>query len=91
MKKLFSKVISLEQFWFLEGQKIHEAIGLAQETLQSIKTKQLPTVVIKLDLLETYGIVVFSLRLLLIHIGFNLSMANWIMSCISYIYYVLHI
>jgi hypothetical protein len=40
LKSLLSKSISQEQFGFLEGRQIHEAIGVAQETLHSMKTKK---------------------------------------------------
>jgi len=49
LKKLLSKVISPEQFGFLEGQQIQEAIGSAQG-LYYIKTKHVSAMMIKLDL-----------------------------------------
>jgi hypothetical protein len=39
LKKLLSKVISPEQFGFLEGRKIHEVVGCTQEGLHTIKLK----------------------------------------------------
>jgi hypothetical protein len=38
IKSILSKLVSQEQFDFLEGRKIHEAIGVAQEALHNIKT-----------------------------------------------------
>jgi hypothetical protein len=38
LKVALSKCISQEQFIFLEGRKIHEAIGVAQEDLHTMKT-----------------------------------------------------
>ena len=49
-----SEHISKEQFGFLEGRQIHEAIGVAQEGLHSIKTKHIQGVVIKIDLSKAY-------------------------------------
>ena len=40
LKAILSKHIFCEQFGFLEGRKIHEAIGVAQEGLDNIKTKK---------------------------------------------------
>jgi hypothetical protein len=50
LKFTLSKNISSEKFGFLEGRKIHEAIGVAQEGLHSIKSKKLKWVVVKIDL-----------------------------------------
>lgn len=40
-KKILSANISDEQFGFIEGRQIHEAIGVAQEGIHSMKTKNL--------------------------------------------------
>lgn len=83
LKKVVSKVISAEQFGFLEGRYIHEAIGSAQEVLHSIWQRQLPAVVMKQDLSKAFGQCNWLyLRLLLIHIGFDVQVVNWIMSCV---------
>jgi hypothetical protein len=37
IKAILSKFVSQEKFGFLEGRQIHEAIGVAQEALHSIK------------------------------------------------------
>ena len=51
LKKLLLRTISYDEVsGFLEGKKIHESIGSAQEALHFIKTKHLPVVVFKLDL-----------------------------------------
>jgi hypothetical protein len=47
LKRVLSDKISLEQFGFLEGRHIHEAIGVAQESLHSIKTRKLKSAVLK--------------------------------------------
>ena len=39
-RKVLSKIISKEQFGFLEDRQIHEAIGVAQEGLHSAKIKK---------------------------------------------------
>ena len=48
LKKVLSKIISKEQFKFLEDRQIHEAIGVAQEGLHSAKTKKAKGAVLKL-------------------------------------------
>jgi hypothetical protein len=74
----------MEQFGFLEGRQIHEAIGVAQEALHSIKNQKLKGAVLKIDLSKAYDIVSWLyLRMILTHLGFELPFINWIMSCIS--------
>lgn len=51
---ILSKVISEEQFGFLEGRQKFNAIGIAQEALHSIKKKILPLFAIMLDLSMAY-------------------------------------
>jgi hypothetical protein len=38
LKTILSEKISKEQFGFLEGRQIHEAIGVAQEVMHSVKS-----------------------------------------------------
>jgi hypothetical protein len=84
LKPFLSKTISQEQFGFLEGRQIHEAIGVAQETLHSMKTRKTKGVVVKIDLSKAYDRVSWLyIRMLLTHLGFELPFINWIMSCIS--------
>jgi len=46
--------MSKEQFDFLDGRHIHEAIGVAQETIHSIKQKKSKGEVVKIDLLKAF-------------------------------------
>jgi len=84
LKKNLSNNISAEQFGFLEGRQIHEAIGVAQEGLHSLKTKKLKGAVLKIDLSKAYDKVSWLfLRLLLTHLGFGIDFIRWVMSCIT--------
>jgi hypothetical protein len=84
LKRILSDKISLEQFGFLEGRQIHEAIGVAQEALHSIKTRKLKSVVLKIDLSKAYDRVSWLyIRLLLTHLGFTVPFIRWIMCCIT--------
>jgi hypothetical protein len=84
LKIVLSDKISLEQFGILEGRQIHEAIGVAQEALHSIKTRKLKSVVLKIDLSKAYDKVSWLyLRLLLTHLGFTVPFIKWIMCCIT--------
>jgi hypothetical protein len=84
LKDLLSEKVSKEQFGFLEGRKIHEAIGVAQEGLHSIKTKKAKGVILKIDLSKAYDRVSWLyIRLILTHLGFDVPFINWIMGCIS--------
>jgi hypothetical protein len=58
LKRVLSKQISSEQFGFLEGRKIHEAVGIAQEGLHSIKVRNQRSMVIKVDLSKAYDRVI---------------------------------
>jgi hypothetical protein len=89
LKVFLSKSISQEQFGFLEGRQIHEAIGVAQEALHSIKTQKLKGAVLKIDLSKYFDIVSWLyLRILLTHLGFELAFTNWIISYISTVSFV---
>ena len=84
LKPFLSTHISPEQFGFLSGRQIHEAVGVAQESLHSLKRSGRKGVIVKLDLSKAYDR--FSwlyLRLLLTHLGFRFDFVRWIMSCVS--------
>ena len=86
---MLSKFISCEQFGFMEGRQIHEAIGVSHEGLHSLKTKKLKGVVIKIELSKAYDRVCWLyLRMLLTHLGFEIDFIWWIMACISSISFV---
>eukprot|EP00253_Pinus_taeda_P036198 PITA_36198 len=81
---ILSRNISMEQFGFLEGRQIHEAIGVAQEVIHSVKQKRKKGVILKIDLSKAYDQISWLyLRLLLTHLGFNYSFISWIMGCIT--------
>eukprot|EP00253_Pinus_taeda_P030540 PITA_30540 len=87
---ILSKNISMEQFGFLEGRQIHEAIGVAQEVIRSIKQKKKKGSILKIDLSKAYDRINWLyLRLLLTHLGFNYSFISWIMGCISNVSFAL--
>lgn len=89
IKEILSRKISREKFGFLEGRQIHEAIGIAQEGLHSLKTKTLKGVVIKLDLLKAYDRVNWLyIRMLLTHLGLSYGFIRWVMSCLTTISFV---
>jgi hypothetical protein len=71
LKDLLSEKVSKEQFGFLEGRKIHEAIGVAQEGLHNVKIKKAKGVILKIDLSKAYDRVSWLyIRLILTHLGF---------------------
>ena len=72
LKKVISKLISNEQFGFLENRQIHEAIAVAQEGMHSAKIKKSKGAILKIDLSKDFDRVSWLyLRLLLTHLGFN--------------------
>lgn len=89
LKPILSKCISSEQFGFLDGRQIHEAIGVAQETIHSIRQTNKKGAVIKIDLSKAYDRISWTyLRMLLTHLGFKLDFINWIMGCITSVNFV---
>jgi hypothetical protein len=54
IKGVLSEMISKEKFGFLEGRQIHEAIGVAQERLHSIKSRKEKGMFLKIDLSKSY-------------------------------------
>eukprot|EP00253_Pinus_taeda_P010417 PITA_10417 len=79
-----SKNISSEQFGFLDGRQIHEAIGVAQEVIHSVRQKKKKGAVLKIDLSKAFDRVSWLyLRMMLTHLGFNYTFTSWIMGCIS--------
>jgi hypothetical protein len=84
LNPLPSNYISQEQFDFLKGHLIHEAIGVAQEGLHTIKTKKKDVSVFKIDLSKDFDIVSWLfLILLLLHIVLNIQYVNWIMAGVT--------
>jgi hypothetical protein len=58
-------------------------MGVAQEGLHSIKAKKIPSMVINIDQSKAYGVNWLFLRLILIHIGLNISFINWTGHCLT--------
>jgi hypothetical protein len=84
LRPILSRTLSEEQFGFLKGRQIIDAIGTAQECLHSIKEKKIQALILKIDLQKAYDCLSWDyLRLVLLQCGFGLSMTNWIMGCIS--------
>eukprot|EP00253_Pinus_taeda_P036400 PITA_36400 len=84
LKPVLSRNISSEQFSFLDGRQIHEAIGVAQETIHSLRQSIKKGAVIKIDLSKAYDRISWTyLRMLLTHLGFKLEFINWVMGCVS--------
>jgi hypothetical protein len=54
IKNSLSISISKENFGFLDGRQIIDAIGIVQEYLHRIKVKNIKEMVLKLDLIKAY-------------------------------------
>jgi len=86
---MLAQYISQEQFGFLPERQIIDAIGIAQESLHTIKAKKLQTLVLKLDLSKAYDRVNWDmLRMILCQIGMPFGVMKWIMACVSSTNYV---
>jgi len=76
--------ITSEQFGFLKDRLITDAIGLVQESIHSAKTYKRAGLFLKLDLKKAYDRVSWSyLRLVLIQIGLDWRVVQWIMGCVT--------
>jgi hypothetical protein len=85
LKDILSRHISSEQFGFLKGRHIHEAIRVSQEGLHSLKSKKHKGMVIKIDLSKAFdGVNWLYIRMLLIHIGFGVAFTNCFMAYLVY-------
>ena len=84
LKPFLDQGISYEQFGFLKDRQIYEPIGIVQEVLHSIKTKNICAFILKLDLTKDFDRVDWTfVRFILIQIGVPLLTVNWIMGCIT--------
>ena len=54
LKPILSKGISMEYFTFLKNRQIQEPIGITQEFLHTLKTKNIEARVLKLDLIKAF-------------------------------------
>jgi hypothetical protein len=89
IKATLSEKISPEQFGFLEGRQIHEAIGVSQEVMHSLRSTKSRGEILKIDLSKSFDKVSWLyLRMLLTHLGFEVPFINWIMCCITSVSFV---
>ena len=84
LRPILSRSLSKEQFGFLKGRQIIDAIGIAQECIHIIKEKKQQALILKIDLRKAYNCISWDfLRMVLLQCGFGLPMTNCIMGCIS--------
>jgi len=84
IRKVLSRYISGEQFGFLPGRQIHDAVGVIQEGMHTMHVKSLKAVMIKIDLSKAYDRVSWVyLRVILAKMGFAGNFIAWVMSNLS--------
>jgi hypothetical protein len=84
IKLILSKVRYFEQFGFLKGRFIHEAIDMTKEGVHSIRLARYSATIIKIYLSKASDRVLWLyLRLLLLQVGFVLSLVKCIMGCVT--------
>ena len=77
LNPFLDKAISNQQYGFLKNRLIIEPVGIGQELLHSIKTKNLQVMVAKIDLVKAFDRVNWTfLRLVLLQIGIPLEGVN---------------
>lgn len=88
IKPLLFNAITSEQFGFLTHRQILDVVGIAQEGIHKIKTKQIPATLLKMDLKKAYDRIDWGyLRLLLLHVGLSFDMVTWIMGCVTNVHF----
>ena len=88
IKPFLDSGISQEQYGFLKDHQIIEPIGIVQETLHTVKTKNINAFILKLDLIMAFDCVNWSfIHLILIQIRVPLLAVNWIMACLTSVNY----
>ena len=84
IKSILSKIITEEQFGFLQNRQIMDVVSIAQEVIHSIKKEKQLAFSLKLDLSKSYDKVSWTfIRLVLIKLGMNMELVEWIMGCIQ--------
>jgi hypothetical protein len=89
IKLVLSAHISKEQFGFFSNRQILDVVGVAQESIHSIKVKKLKGLILKIDLVKYYDRVNWTyLRLILFQIGLPVNVVNWIMVCVTSVNFI---
>jgi hypothetical protein len=84
IKSFLERSLSAEQLGFLKGRRIQDAIGVAHESIHSIKQKNQKALVMKLDLKKAFDSIDWEFLRLILHIvGFGDKFTDWIMSCVT--------
>ena len=84
IRHVLGHYISCEQFGFLPGRQIHDAVGVIQEGLHTIRGKHLKSMILKIDLSKAYDRVSWTyLRVILSKMGFSGLFISWVMSSLT--------
>ena len=84
LKPILGEIITEEKFGFLFNRQVHDAVFLSQEEIHTIKRCKRKSFALKLDLSKYYDRVNWTfLMLVLIQIGMDLEIVNWIMGCVQ--------
>jgi len=66
---------------------IFDVVGATQEGIHSIKIKNLPACLLKIDLIKAYDRVDWGYLHLLLHIGLDFEIVSWIMACVTSVHF----
>lgn len=84
LKSILPSIISLEKTGFVEGRQIPDGLVVAQEVIQTLKTKKEKGMLIKLDLSKAYDRLSWNyLETILKAFGFCDRWVKWVLSMIS--------
>ena len=84
IKTVLARCISSEQFGFLPGRQIHDAVGVIQEGMHTMHRKSIKAVMLKIDLYKAYDRVSWTyLWVILSKMGFAENFITWVVSSLS--------
>lgn len=90
IENLLSNNISPEEFGFLKDKHIREVVGVTQEAIHSIKTRNQAAFILKIDLVKAYDKASWTfIQLMLLHLGFSNQATKWVMSCVNIPHFVM--
>jgi hypothetical protein len=70
---MLSKFMTKEQFGFLDDREILDSIGVSQESIQNIKSKNMKALIMNMDLMKAYDRLIWDfLRSILLQVGLSL-------------------
>lgn len=93
MKRVLDTIICDSQSAFVQGRLIFDNILISHELVKGYSRKRIsPRCMVKVDIQKAYDSVEWHfLKHMLIELGFPIRYINWIMTCLTYVSYVVNV